>query len=191
MKNKEYVRGAFDEIHAPDALFGKVMDMNKKESRMRNVLKNVTKVAAALVLTFAASNGICYAATGETWVSKAVVYINGEPEEMDVTWHQDGDDVYAEITVDADDEASVVYIEETGEIGDDAVVTEGSVDDIITVNIEEKDGKVYLNTGSESIDITDDISDGKATGTLEMDGMTMNYTVTGDAGEYNLELSCE
>ena len=31
MNNRDYVRGAYDEIHAPDALFGKVMDMKNKE----------------------------------------------------------------------------------------------------------------------------------------------------------------
>ena len=37
MNNRDYVRGAYDEIHAPDALFGKVMDMNKKEAKKNKV----------------------------------------------------------------------------------------------------------------------------------------------------------
>ena len=39
MKNRESVKRVYDEIHAPDALFGKVMEMDKKQSKVRNIVK--------------------------------------------------------------------------------------------------------------------------------------------------------
>ena len=91
MKNRESVKRLYDEIHAPDALFGKVMEMDKKQSKVRNIVKYAMGTAAALALAFVTSNGICYAATGQTWVSKAIVYINGEATEQELEWHQEGD----------------------------------------------------------------------------------------------------
>ena len=86
MNNKEFVRGVYDEIHAPEELFGKVMDMNKKESKKKNILRYVAGVAATLGVAMVASNGICYAATGETWIEKAIVYINGEVRTKRITF---------------------------------------------------------------------------------------------------------
>jgi len=109
MKNRGSVKRLYDEIHAPDALFGKVMEMDKKQSKARNIIKYVMGTAAALVLAFVTSNGICYAATGETWVSKAIVYINGEATEQELEWHQEGDLLYStiEVPVEEGDEARV------------------------------------------------------------------------------------
>lgn len=87
MKNREYVRKAYDEIHAPEALFEKIMD-RKKENNMRNVLKYAVVTFGVFALTFVTSNAVCYAATGETWIKKAIIYINGEERETDMTWNR-------------------------------------------------------------------------------------------------------
>ncbi len=196
MNNKEFVRGVYDEIHAPEELFGKVMDMNKKESKKNNIMRFATGAVATLALAFVASNGICYAATGETWVEKAIVYINGEEKEVEIEMHQDGDMTYGEVSfeVDEEDTVSIVHTDELPEDGKNPV-DEGSYDAIINedvvVVVEDKDGRVYLNIGEEIIDITEDFIDGEAKGTVSIDGTNYDYTITGNAGEYDLSISSE
>ena len=77
MNNKEQIKNVYDEIHASDALFRKVRNMNKKESKSRNIVKFAATAAAGLALMLATSNGICYAATGETLTTKVKYFING------------------------------------------------------------------------------------------------------------------
>ncbi len=187
MNNRDYVRGAYDEIHAPDALFGKVMDMKNKEVKKFDK-RNVLKYAAAFMafaIAFAGSNGICYAATGETWVEKAYVYINGEKQEVDVTVTQEGDAVVAEmqLEVDENDDVVVSMVDEADVSTEDTV---GSMDN--TAELKYENGKVYLVVGDESVDITDDFADGEATGQVECEGEIVSYTVTGNADAYEISL---
>lgn len=44
-----------------------------------------------MALCLVASNGICYAATGHSWVTKAIVYINGEASEQDIVMEKQED----------------------------------------------------------------------------------------------------
>ena len=210
MNNRDYVRGAYDEIHAPDALFGKVMDMKNKEVKKFDK-RNVLKYAAAFMafaIAFAGSNGICYAATGETWVKKAYVYINGEKQEVDMTWSQDGDTLVgqAEITTDDGVVCEVVEIpNEDGDIVVDDVVmefTDSNVDEFAVNDdgtsvvisqdnvpqLKNEDGKVYLVVADETVDITEDFADGEATGEIKYDGKVVGYTITGSLDEHQIEL---
>ena len=187
MNNREYVRGAYDEIHAPDALFGKVMDMKNKEVKKfdkRNVLKYAAAFAA-IAVAFAGSNGICYAATGETWVEKAYVYINGEKQEQEINYTQEGDTEVGEIQleVDEDDDVEVSLVEEV-------VLTEENTDSSMenTAEIKNENGKVYLVVLGETVDITEDFADGEAAGQVDCDGEMVNYTVTGTADAYEISL---
>ena len=88
------IKQVYDEIHAPEALLGKVMEMKKDEFKGRMMVKYIAAAVLALVITVVASNGICYAATGETWIGKMKVWINGVETEQEVTWQQDGDVLY-------------------------------------------------------------------------------------------------
>ncbi len=97
MRNREYVKNTYDEIHAPDARFRKVKNMNKKELKFRKERYVVATLAICAVL-FATSNGICYAATGESLVEKAVLYINGE--KADGEWKQEGEKLIYETSID-------------------------------------------------------------------------------------------
>lgn len=208
MKNRESIKHVYDEIHAPDALFGKVMEMDKKQSKVRNVVKYAMGTAAAFAIAMITSNGICYAATGETWITKAIVYINGEATEQEMEWHQEGDLLYSEIQVPVEegDEAKVevfsyvtdgetvpdqiAVIAEDGEVtvGDSgAIVTE----DTFSAELLQEDGKVYLVTEEEKIDITEDFSDGEANGTFTYCGLTLKYTVTGTVEECEISIMSE
>ena len=203
MKNRESVKRVYDEIHAPDALFGKVMEMDKKQSKVRNIVKYAMGTAAALALAFVTSNGICYAATGQTWISKAIVYINGEAMEQEIEWHQEGDLLYStiEVPVEEGDEAQVEvfsFVADSEQMVEQMMILEGTneelvigaeQEDLFSVELLEEDGKVYLTAGEEKIDITDDLSDGEASGTFEYCGLTMTYLVSGTAGEYEISVS--
>ena len=65
------------------------MEMKKDTFKFRNCVKYAIAAVAALVLTVVASNGICYAATGETLFSKIRFYVNGEEVEHDITWQEE------------------------------------------------------------------------------------------------------
>lgn len=114
MKEKEAIKKVYDEIHASDALFGKVMELNMKSCKAKAVVKYVAASIAAATLAFGASNGICYAATGESLVSKVIVLINGEETEQEMVWTSEGDKVYGEVTIEVEDgdSASISFTEE-------------------------------------------------------------------------------
>ena len=100
---KEKIRQVYDEIHAPEVLLGKVMEMKKDEFKGRRMVKYIAAAVLALAITVVASNGICYAATGETWIGKMKVWINGVETEHDVTWHQEGDVLYGTIEMEIEE----------------------------------------------------------------------------------------
>ena len=97
------IKNVYDEIHAPEALLGKVMEMKKDEFKKRAVVKYIAAAVLALVLTVVASNGICYAATGETWISKIKILVNGVEQEHNVTWHQEGDVLYGTLEMEVEE----------------------------------------------------------------------------------------
>lgn len=69
-KNRAYYQETFNEVHASQALAGKVMNMaNKKEKTgMTTLTKKMAVAAAVLAFLLVGSNGVVYAATGSTWI---------------------------------------------------------------------------------------------------------------------------
>lgn len=206
MNNKEKMKNVYAEIHASDALFRKVMEMNKKESKFRSVMKYAVTAVAGVAVMFAATNGVCYAATGESLASRISFYINGEEQDVDVTWHQDEEGVYGEFEATVE-EGDDVYFEITDSLEGD-VLPDGEQTDL-TVNgteaiegdyllgeqseinpvIEEADGKVYLKMEGVIADITEDFADGSASGILECATGTYNYTITGTVEEFSIQVT--
>lgn len=111
------IKQVYDEIHAPEALLGKVMEMKKDEFKGRRMVKYIAAAVLALAITVVASNGICYAATGETWIGKMKVWINGVETEQDVTWQQDGDTLIGtlEMEVEEGEPFEMEIVTEAGE----------------------------------------------------------------------------
>lgn len=89
MTNKERYQNMENEIHVPSEALGKVMSMKKENFKKKSVVKFAVSAAAAFAAVFVVSNGICYAATGNTWVEKATVYVNGEAKEVDIHYTKD------------------------------------------------------------------------------------------------------
>lgn len=191
MNNKEFYTDTFNEVHVPAAVLGKVRDMKmeraaiKRQSKLRYAVSAVAVLAVCLI----ASNGICYAATGDTWIQKVSFYVNGEKQELDVTMHKEGDTVVGEVTREVD-EGEEAYVVTTDNIGsDEEIVVESAIKD--TSLISEGD-KVYLVIGDnlKKIDITEDFADGKCSGSFELEGLTYNYEVTGTVEESSISLNC-
>lgn len=208
MSNSSQYKAMMGEVHASADLIGKVKGIPMEKTKKRTTaLKFATATCAALLGVFVVTNGVCYAATGETWVEKATVYINGEPVEMDVQMSQNGDTTVGEINYtveDADGEGGEVQMTMISEGGDFDGTTyeirdytvegaeDGSpnADDMV---LESSDGHVVLAPeGVEPIDLTDQLAaNGAATGTYEKDGATYVYQVSGEPGNWHASVHLE
>ena len=159
MNEAEDVKKVYDQIHAPEALLGKVMEMKKDTFKFRNCMKFAVAALAALVLTFVASNGICYAATGETLFSKIKVSINGKEVTPEVKWEERDGNMVGSFEMELDS-----INEETGE--PDSVYAQFEVlpDDVSAEDVDELEDTVvtlvitgeHENGCNHSVEITDD-----------------------------------
>lgn len=150
-----------------EALLRKVMEMKKDTFKFRNCVKYAVVAVAALALTVVASNGICYAATGETWFSKIKVSINGKETEPEITWREeDGhmvgsfemeldsvneetgeqEKAYAQIDVLPDG----VNVEDVDESEDTTVLTVVVPEEGGSITVEETDGELNLSVDTDS-----------------------------------------
>lgn len=209
MKNEKWYKETFDKVHVPEELLGKVMNMeNQTEKKAKRGWRYAMGTLAAVFGLFVASNVVCYAATGETWVSKITFYLNGEKVERDVTWHEYEDGTLIgelSMEIDEENEQGLVFA-----ITDDVEMINGdftaSVQDWnipgeysgINCTVEaEEDGSVWLRIGEDGVckaevDLSADLADGVAEGDLVCDGLTYHYQVTQAAdGEYELMLSAD
>ena len=73
MSNQSQYKAMMGEVHASADLIGKVkgIPMEKKTKKRGIALRVATATCAGLLGVFVVTNGVCYAATGETWVEKA------------------------------------------------------------------------------------------------------------------------
>ncbi|MBQ9140850.1 MAG: hypothetical protein IJX63_03545 [Lachnospiraceae bacterium] len=209
MTNKEKYQQAFSTLKASRKLEMEDIEMSKDV-----IFTKAVAVAAAIALCFVGSNGICYAATGATWVEKMIVHFNGEPVEMDVEVKDMGDGTYGyfmelpedgEYTVDVPENSSIgvaVITEEVPEDfqnsvsdidfaldleSDEVVVTEGELLEIAT-SIEVVDGIQWLCVNEERVDITEDFADGEASVLIPLEGEEYYFYITGTAKEYSIIL---
>ncbi len=120
-KLKEYIQNTYDELHAPDGLQRKVMNMNEVNAKKMgmSVVKKLAVAAAIAAVLFAGSNGVAYAMTGSTWVETmmAKVSINGVEQEMELEMEgevlEDGTVQYStSFEVEEGDSVSITFSEE-------------------------------------------------------------------------------
>lgn len=86
MTNKEKYQQAFSVLQASADV--RLEDIMKRRSA--NITRRIAVAAVALAVGFVGSNGVCYAATGETWVEKVFIKVNGVEREATVTENEDG-----------------------------------------------------------------------------------------------------
>lgn len=161
MKNHENFKQIYDQVHAPEGLYGKVMDlqMEKKEFKTRNLVKvGVCALALGLGL-FGAGNGICYAATGESLVTKVRVVINGEETQQDVEWRQQGDAYQGEVVIPSEDGSSVTVLTVSDDIPEnfdvDMEIQKDGTDEIVIMEIDEENAPDSVAIEKEDIDATE------------------------------------
>ena len=208
MSNQSQYKAMMGEVHASADLIGKVKGIPMEKTKKRTTaLKFATATCAALLGVFVVTNGVCYAATGETWVEKATVYINGEPVEMDVQMSQNGDTTVGEINYTVEDadgeggEVQMTMISEGGDFDDTTYeipdyTVEGAEDGAPNADdmvLESTDGHVVLAPeGVEPIDLTDQLAtNGAAMGTYDKDGATYVYQVSGEPGNWHASVHLE
>ena len=182
MTNKEKYQQAFSTLKASGKIEMEDMEMNKNV-----IFTKAVAVAAAIAMCFVGSNGICYAATGATWVEKMVVHFNGEPVEMDVEVTDLGGGDYS-YTMEVPD----------GSSGSAVIITDGVSEDItfiidteeveVTADIVVEDGIQWFCLHGERVDITEDFADGEASGTIFVNEKEYNYQVTGTKDEYYISI---
>ena len=118
------------------------------------IFTKAVAVAAAVALCFVGSNGICYAATGDTWVEKMIVYFNGEPKEMDVEVKDLGGGDYS-YTMEVPDNSS----------GSAVIVTDGLSEEVtFCVDTEEAEVTVPENTEKKEEESKEEKTDTKKVG---------------------------
>lgn len=197
MKEQEKYKQMMDEIHVSEATLRKVMDMdrNKKIANKRKMMKRVGTIAAALLLCLGATNGISYAKTGHSLMAKVIFYINGEKVEKNVAFDESENgngSISFEVKEPTKGECSV-------EVGDAADENGNSISsDMLAEEIEmldgtviSKNGKQFFKYGKEEVDITEDLADGKASGTIESSGEKYHYEVTEKEGNYSVSVKSE
>ncbi len=195
MKEQEKYKQMMDEIHVSEATLRKVMDMdrNKKIANKRKMMKRVGTIAAALLLCLGATNGISYAKTGHSLMAKVIFYINGEKVEKNVAFDESGNgSISFEVKESTKGECSV-------EVGDAADENGNSIssdvsseeDEMLKGTVISKNGKQFFKYGKKEVDITEDLADGKASGTIESSGEKYHYEVTGKDGNYSVSVKSE
>lgn len=75
----------------------------------------------------------------------------------------------------ADGEVSITSGDKDGD-------TYSEVEQNVSVSVVEKDGRVIIQGADEDIDITDDMTDGKAEGKLKIGGQELSYSVSKNTG---------
>lgn len=194
--NQTRYRAMMEEVHAPAEVLGKVrsIPMEKTKKAPTMALRYATVAMAALIGTFAVSNGVCYAATGETWVEKAIVMVNGDPVEVTV---KGTEPVEVSVRADGAVQGEVIYRSSAtattgsgaeGATGTFEVSDRGAVevDGAQAIVLEGDDGRVHVSVaGGAPVDVTDQlVASGAVSGTCEADGVTYAFEVTGQKGAY-------
>lgn len=169
MKMQEEFKQTFDEVHAPEALLGKVMElhMEKKDFKTRNLVKAAVCALAVTMGVFAAGNGICYAATGESLVTKVKIIINGkEIQPMDMEWQKNGEEYTGSIVFPDQEGSSSGFVITTDENPEDLVIDisteeeteeDGTVEEVVVMEIDEENATSIMYEKEENANSSGDM----------------------------------
>ncbi len=186
---KKAYRDTFSEIHAPEALSRKVLNMVNESTNNKGIssMRRWVSVAAMALVVLAGSNGIVYAATGSTWLQNVVVHFSGSSAQAELAAEVNEEDAVT-YTVSAPTEAGAGDVD-----GEEVDITEGSEIEVLPYvvtpskpKVIEEDDLIFLQDGDIKIDITYDLNDGAAIVSYEKDGMVNAYTVTGKDGNWTI-----
>ena len=201
-KNKAYFQETFQEVHAPEGLYGKVRNMTKTEAKKTgmSVVKKLAVAAAIAAVVFAGSNGVAYATTGSSLLETVKVHfnVNGVTYDTDVNGEmlEDGTVVYStSVDVPEDGTVEMVIANDAEDVEYDYYIAVDKSDAALTrTEVLEEDGRIYFIDGDVKIDITEDMADGYAAGSFEREGAICQYEVKeepGVPGCYELHITSE
>ena len=186
-KIKTYIQDSFREIHAPEDLRRKVMNMNERKEKNFAWAKKLAVAAAVALAVFAGSNCVAYAMTGSTWVRsiKTIFLDDGVKQEVELNYEvfADGTTGHHSVhhgTFDVPGNGSVAFvIESDQEIGEVPPTVHIETDSKIPegMKIVTEEDSVYLTDNDIKIDITEDIADGQADVSYEKDGKAYRYVI--------------
>lgn len=183
---KEIYQDTFSEVHAPASLCRKVMEMSEtgKKAKMSFGKRMATAAAVAMVL-FVGSNGIAYATIGNSLLKTVMVYLDGSGYKVHLEEKVDADGVtYYEGSFEDSKKNGSVTLEDDA----DWVVSNYEVSYELPKVIEEE-GKQYLVDKGIKLDITNDLKDGSASGSYEVEGVTNYYEVAGVYGLWEVNIT--
>lgn len=180
-KNQEYYQETFREVHAPQGLAERLMDMEEMKNRKKSgsVARWVAVAAVAAVVLFAGSNGVAYATTGSTWVETLVYKLTLRNVEYDVElkeWKQgNGESFYNGIFLEENGDQSYLLLDDDGK--------EIVFYDLQTC-VRQSEDRIYLvDEDYLEIDITEELQkNGYAEGSYEKNGSTKEYKVSNENG---------
>ena len=182
-KIKIYIQDSFREIHAPEDLRRKVMNMSERKEKNFAWAKKLAVAAAVAVAVFAGSNCVAYAMTGSTWVEglRAIIRVDGVEQEvdLDVEVLEDGTVVHKATFESPEGNPGQIVVEslQEGEETPQAIVVEMDSDLPEGMRIVQEEDRVYLKDSGVVIDITEDLADGQADVSYEKDGNVYRYVI--------------
>lgn len=197
MFDRNRYKAMVGEIKASDELRRKVMSIPAREPAGRPLaMRCAACVCTALLAAFLASNGVCYAATGETWVEVVVLWMNGREVAVDVEVREAGDAAQGWSAFEATGDegrppSDIAPAEGSDGEGDGpegpSIVRELDAGAAI---VESPEGDVLLcPSDSSPIDITSQMeSEGRASGEYESNGKSYRYRVVKGPDGYSLEI---
>ncbi len=154
MDKRDYVE-TLSQLHMPEETQRKVreleMKMDIQKTRRIRRFRAAAGVAAALAFCFAASNAISYAATGQTWLEKVNVTVNGKKYQTEMEVHRDKQgNAVGEFTIelpegDKQEIVSIYNDEEETDTKHEIITEKGKViEPGFVLRVQQKDDKVYL-----------------------------------------------
>ena len=185
-KNQEYYQETFREVHAPQGLAERLMNMEEvSKKRSSSVAKWVAVAAVATVVLFAGSNGVAYATTGSTWVETLAYKLTLRNVEYDVDlkeWKQGNGEVFYNGTFQEDNgDESLLWLDEDGKAW---VYSNWKL-----YVRQSEDGIFLVDEDYMEIDITEEIQkNGYAVGSYEKNGSVKEYKVWKENGSFTIKL---
>ena len=178
-KNQEYYQETFREVHAPQGLAERLMNMEEvSKKKSSSVAKWVAVAAVAAVALFAGSNGVAYATTGSTWLETMIqrIQLDGVEYEVEMEGYQKNNGLmeYTGNIEHGNGDVTELKYEELG----DGLYALG-VHTIESAELSLIDNRIRLLDGDIEIDVTEELREkGVATGSYERNGYTKVYKIT-------------
>lgn len=204
--NRQRYRDIFDQIKLSDEGYRQIRNMEENtmihfnyQSKKRIAFRTAVSLAACAIV-FLSANGIAYAATGSTLIEQVTehvsVYINGKPyqgSKISRSKDKNGNTQY-QVSVDENKDSSVsIKTDESNDQENNTGSTATAAQEEIKTSVKQVNGTVCLILEGISekpvqVDITKDYADGRAKGSVQIEGIEYQYYVKGTIEEYSVDI---